>query len=499
MSDAKRPIWSGALSAGPDELIVRFCAGRDVMPLPMADAELLPFDLWTNRAHAIMLQRQGILDGEMLRALLSALNELEMEAVAGRFQLDPALEDVHVNVERYVSAKAGGDVGGRLHTGRSRNDQVVCDMRLYLRAAVLELGEAVTELVRGLLAQAKMHTQTLMPGFTHHQPAMITTWGHWLCGYAQGLCRDLERVRLAFDLLNRNPLGAAAAFGTSWPIDRELTAELLAFDRVDGNTLDCISARWEHEAQVAVTYAGVMNHLAVLCQDLMLLGHPYWGMLTLPESHLTGSSIMPQKRNPDLAEVVRGKTAWLVGMVGGLLGVPKGLMSGYNRDTQVTKYAVLDIVRECQPAPVLVNSLLAGLTVNTERMRGRLQEGFLAAADFADALARTLGLPFRASYDIAAAAVRGSGAAGQITAVAARAAIEEAGHDPEAAGAILEALDDPARILAWRQHTGAPAPDAVRRHIAVLADELEGPAAFIGARKAEIDRAHARCRDYGVE
>jgi argininosuccinate lyase len=498
MSKEKSQIWGGHLAAPPDELMVRFTAGRDVTPLPMADAELLAFDLWTNRAHAIMLQRQGIIDAQLLTAMLKALGELERDADAGRFTLDPALEDVHVNVERYVSLRAGADVGGRLHTGRSRNDQIACDMRLYLRGAVLELGEGLAALVETLLQSAKGHAETVMPGFTHYQPGMITTWGHWLCAYAQALCRDLERCRFAFDLANRSPLGAAAAFGTSWPIDRELTASLLAFDRPEDNTLDAITARWENEAQIAGTYAMAMNHLALICQDLILLSHPYWGMLTLPDAYVTGSSIMPQKRNPDLAEVIRGKTAWVHGMVAGLLAMPRGLMSGFNRDTQITKYAIMDVVRECQPAPVVLRSLLQGITVNAGRMRERLDEGFIAAADFADLLARTLGLPYRAAYDIAAVAVRKSGSAGRITDTAAREALREAGHDPAAAESVLANLGDPLQIVAWRRHTGAPAPEAVREQIKRLRAELNERSAFLAVRKAALEQAHTHCREYRV-
>lgn len=496
MSGAKAQIWGGHLSAPPDELMVRFCAGRDVAPLPMADAELLPFDLWTNRAHAIMLQRQGIVDSGVLEAILEALEALEADHAGGRFVLDPALEDVHINVERYVTKKAGADAGGRLHTGRSRNDQVACDMRLYLREALLELGGAVHGLTGALLEMAERHAATVMPGFTHHQPAMITTWGHWLCGYAQALCRDLERIGHAFGLVNRNPLGAGASFGTSWPVDREFTTELLAFERVDVNTLDCIGARWEHEAQAAFTYAGLMNHLATLCQDLILLSHPYWGMISLPDAFVTGSSIMPQKRNLDLAEVIKGKTAWLVGMTAGLLAMPKGNMSGYNRDTQQTKYAIMDIVRECQPAPVLVRALMEGLTPETERMRTRLDEGFLGAADFADALARELGLPFRGCYDIAAVAVGKSGDAGHITPEAASEALREAGHDPAAARAVLESLEDPLRVLSWRNHTGAPAPEAVAKQVIFLREEANRLHRFIPERRREIEAASQRCREY---
>ncbi len=492
----QRQIWGGHLSAPPDPLMVAFTAGRDVTALPMADAVLLPFDLWTNRAHAIMLQRQGILDRTTLKRILTALKELEQQWREGRFELDPALEDVHVNVERFVSDTQGEEIGGFLHTGRSRNDQVACDMRLYLRAVLLELGASVSTLTATLLEQAAAHAGTAMPGFTHHQPAMITTWGHWLCSYAQALCRDLERVRFAIEQVNRNPLGAAASFGTSWPLDRELTAELMGFGRVDLNTLDCIGARWEHEAQTAMVHANLMNHLAVICQDLILLSHPYWGMIALPDAYVTGSSIMPQKRNPDFAEIVKGKAAWLGGMVAGLLAIPKGGMSGYNRDTQITKHAVMDVVRECQPAPILLNDLFGGLTVNTARMRECLEQGFLGAADFADALARALALPFRACYEIAASAVGKSGDSGSITEAAAREALSEAGHDAQAASDVLRGLGDPATILSWRQHSGAPSPEAVHSQITVLRREREEHAAALSGIASRIAEARQRCLEY---
>ena len=207
MKHAKQQIWGSHLGEPPDRLMLEFCAGRDVQPLPMADELLLPFDLWTNRAHVIMLGRQGILPGDLAQRALRALGELETEWQAGRFSLKPELEDVHVNVERFVSERAGADVGGRIHTGRSRNDQVACDMRLYVRASLLDFGAALETLARSALGQAKEHAGTVMPGFTHTQPAMPTTWGHWLCSYAQALLRDLERVQGAAGQANRSPLG----------------------------------------------------------------------------------------------------------------------------------------------------------------------------------------------------------------------------------------------------------------------------------------------------
>ena len=496
MSRSHVQIWGGHLEGDPNQLMVAFCAGRDVAALPMADAELLPYDAWTNRAHAIMLHAQGIITKETLAALLGALDSLEKDWEAGEFSLDPALEDIHVNSEAYITRLAGADVGGRLHTGRSRNDQIACDMRLYMRDALLAMASGTADLARTLSGLAADHLETPMPGFTHHQPAMITTWAHWLSSYVQGLCRDLERMEQTYRMVNRSPLGAAAAFGTSWPIDREMTARLLGFERVEHNTLDAIGSRGELEAQIAFVLTSLMNHLSVMAQDLILLSHPYWGMVTLPDAYVTGSSIMPQKRNPDLAEVIKGKTAWLLGMTSGLLAIPKGVMSGFNRDTQWSKYSVMDVLRECLPAPSVLGGVFQGMTVHGERMRAHLNTGFPAAADFADVLARTMGLPFRTCYNITADAVARSGDAGIITPEAARTALEAAGEDPSRAREALEALADPMAVLAWRSHTGAPAPEAVRTGLVTLGEELARREAFIAPAREALSAAHAQCRDF---
>ena len=493
---AKKQIWGGHLTESPDELTVRFCSGRDVAELPMADAALLPYDLWTNRAHAIMLFRREIITEKQLTALLKALKSLERDWETGKFALDPALEDVHINVERYVSRKAGADAGGRLHTARSRNDQVACDMRLFIRAQLLELGEGVGLLAGELLDQAREHSDTLMPGFSHHQPAMITTWGHWLGSHVQALCRDLERIHNAYDLVNRSPLGAVAGFGTSWPIDREGAASLLAFASVDYNTLDCITARWEHEAEAAHVCSMLMTHLSILAQDLILLSHPYWGMLSLADAFVTGSSVMPQKRNPDLAEVIKGKTAWAAGIAVGLLGTPHGAMSGFNRDSQMTKYAVMDVLRECMPAALVLKAAMASLTVHKEMMAERLNTGFLAAVDFADSLSRELGLPFRAAYDIAANAVQYSGSEGAITEQAAAKALKDAGHGAKLPPHLLGRFSDPGQVVEARQHTGAPAKLPVRVHVEAYRWRLSGLTDFISKQKSKIEKARNACRDF---
>ena len=501
---SKRQIWGLHLQGTPDALMLAFCAGRDVRPLPMADSELLPFDLWTNRAHVIMLARQGICSQAHADQILAALNQLESDAEAGRFALDPQLEDVHVNIEAYVTRHCGAAIGGQLHSGRSRNDQVACDMRLYLRAALLEQAETLADLVATLLEQAREHRQTLLPGITHHQPAMLTSWGHWLAAHAQALLRDLERLAHSLTQLDRNPLGAAAAYGTSWPIDRQLTTKLLGFGEVEWNTLDAISARWEHEAQVAFVYATLFDHLAVLGQDLLLLSHPYWAMLTLSDAHVTGSSIMPQKRNPDLIEVTKGKASWLAGVVAGLLGIPKGNPSGYHRDTQLTKYVILDVIRECQPAANLFGEMLGGMQVDKKAMRRRLA-GVLAT-DLAEALAREVPLPFREAYNVVALAL-GESAAKPWTGVERRQsvnpdllrqALSERGHAVSDSDfeALRKQMHSPEELLERRQHHGAPSAKEVDAQLDWLSEQLEKKQAFIAPCRQRVTEAYDHCRSY---
>ena len=202
MKKRQKQIWGSHLKNQPEEQNVLFCAGRDVQELPMVDELLLPYDIWTNRAHCIMLQRQGLIPTEILNKILTGLRQLEKLVEADNFSLDPSKEDVHINVEAFVTENQGAEAGGRMHIGRSRNDQSACDMRLYLRSVGLNLFNSVKNLATALLAQAEENTESVMPGFTHYQPAMVTTWGHWLCSYVQGLCRDLERFAFALSLIH---------------------------------------------------------------------------------------------------------------------------------------------------------------------------------------------------------------------------------------------------------------------------------------------------------
>ena len=458
-------VWGKRLDATPDELNIKFCSGRDVSALPMADEELFKYDIWTNLAHAKMLFKIGVLDEEEKSALVSALLELHGEYLGGKFHLDSEKEDVHINIEHHLTYDQNIEAGKKIHTGRSRNDQIATDMRLYLREQLIELSKKVIDLIDCILSQAKNELKTIMPGFTHYQPAMLTTVAHWFTSWSQALLRDVESLLQNLQTVNKSPLGAAASFGTSWPIDREYCAELMGFDGVEDNSLDCISTRGENETRIAASVALLMNHLSTISQDIIVLSTPYYGMFKVDDRFVTGSSIMPQKRNPDFAELIRGKASVSHGILMSLLGIQKGAISGYNRDTQLSKYLILDLMRECLEAPQLLAMVIEELEFDRQVMADRSLEGFMNGADVADWLAREYHLPFRECYDVLSLAVKKSESVGRLTREAIQESIDEIGMNIQISKEISHVLDSPLVLLEKKRHTGAPSPDSVTKSI----------------------------------
>ena len=497
MKNKKSQIWNRHLENEAFEQNILFCASRDVHELPMADELLIPYDIWTNRAHCIMLRKQGIISKEHLKNIFSGLDKLEVVVKSGEFSLDPAKEDVHINVESFVTENQGADAGGRMHIGRSRNDQSTCDMRLYLRSVGLIMFESVKKLANTLLIQAENHIDSVMPGFTHYQPAMITTWGHWLCSYVQGLCRDLERLSFALSQINRNPLGAAAAFGTTWSIDRNITTKLLAFEKIDVNTLDCIVSRWENEAQLAHAGSMLMNHLSIISQDLIFLSHPYSGFIKIDDSFVTGSSIMPQKKNPDFAEIIKSKSSLSQGFLSSLLSIQKGGLSGYNRDTQVSKYLIMDLIRECESVPFILQGVFESLLVNTDQMRKKCETDFINSVDIADNLSKTLDLPFRECYHILAKAVKYSKPKNKITTAALEKSLKESGHRLETEDNLTN-FQDPQNILKQRQHQGSPSPKQTLKQVGEFSKTIDSLAVPIANLQKKVTKAHKTCQNYKI-
>ena len=263
-------LWGGRFEELPSKEMVDFLSGRDVKGIPPCDERLIPYDLWGNRAHVLMLCHQGIQSKQDGKKILRGLREIEALHQKGKFRLEASKEDVHSNIESFLIERLGIETGGKVHTGRSRNDQIVLDMRLYLRDQVLEFVEGLIFLMESLLERAGEHRSTIMPGYTHHQHAVATTFGHLLLSYVEAHVRDVQRFTHWFDLFNKNPLGAAAGYGTTFNLDRELTSKLLGFDGPAENVTDPITQRWEPEAELAYDVAVMMDHLSTMAQTLIL-------------------------------------------------------------------------------------------------------------------------------------------------------------------------------------------------------------------------------------
>lgn len=487
----KKPIWQSKAKGNPRSEFVAFSAGRDVTPIPEADAALVYYDLWTNCAHAIGLQKIGVYTQAECCKVRNYLNQLEIEWNNDIWQLDPQLEDVHINIESKVTEECGESVGGRLHTGRSRNDQVACDMKMYARDVVLNfIGESAM-LVRTLLDHARDHAETVMPGYTHHRKATITSWGHWCVSYAQGLLRDAQRFADLFKRINTCPLGAAAAYGTTWPLDRKLVSDLLAFDDVQENTLDAVASRGEAEAEIAQSAACLMKRLACFSQDIILFSTEEFGYLKLPADFTTGSSIMPQKRNPDFAEAIKGKSHVVTGLAQALLSIDGSNLSGYNKDVQWSKYLFMDAVREAAGAAVILTNVIQSLVVFQDRMEQAARSGFLNAVDIADYLARSRKLPFRKTYTVMSEAV-GTSSNPYFQLIELNEVLRD-NRIKQLSPMEFDPLNDPRQCLLSREHLGSPNPQQVKQQIQGLKRKMDAIERWAENQQSAILAAREQC------
>ncbi len=389
--------WSGRFSEPVDDLVKRFTASVGF------DQRLAEFDIQGSVAHARMLHAVGILTATDLEAIEKGLAAIGDEIRAGTFPWSVDLEDVHLNIERRLTDMVG-DAGKRLHTGRSRNDQVATDVRLYLRAAIDHVQTLIKGLQRALLDLAENHADTVMPGFTHLQVAQPVSFAHHLLAYFEMLARDAQRFADCRKRVNRLPLGAAALAGTSFPIDRLMVAKELGFDGVCENSLDAVSDR-DFAIEFVAAGALVMTHLSRFSEELILWMSPRFGFIDIADRYCTGSSIMPQKKNPDVAELVRGKTGRVNGHLVALLTLMKGQPLAYNKDNQEDKEPLLDTVDTLMMSLAVFAGMVGGITVNADRMRAAAREGYATATDLADYLVKK-GLPFREAHEAVALAVR---------------------------------------------------------------------------------------------
>jgi argininosuccinate lyase len=389
--------WSGRFNEPVSELVKRYTASVDF------DKRLAAFDIQGSLAHSKMLGAQGIISQEDVAKIAQGLNEILQEIQAGQFEWRLDLEDVHLNIEKRLTDKIG-DAGKRLHTGRSRNDQVSTDVRLWLRAAADDVILGIRKLQTSIVDLAETHFDTAMPGFTHLQVAQPVTFGHHLLAYFEMLQRDAARFADARKRINRLPLGAAALAGTSYPIDREMVAKELGFDGVCENSLDAVSDR-DFAIEFTAAAALVMMHLSRFSEELILWSSPRFAFVDIADRFCTGSSIMPQKKNPDVPELVRGKTGRVTGHLMALLTLMKSQPLAYNKDNQEDKEPLFDTADTLLVTLEIYADMLRGIKVNKEAMRAAATEGFATATDLADYLVKK-GTPFRDAHEVVALAVR---------------------------------------------------------------------------------------------
>ncbi|MGZ3215546.1 argininosuccinate lyase [Paracoccus sp. T5] len=390
--DAANSMWGGRFAAGPDAIMEAINASIGF------DRRLYAQDIRGSRAHAAMLAAQGIISDNDAKAIGEGLLTVLSEIEAGDFPFRTALEDIHMNVEARLK-EVIGEPAGRLHTGRSRNDQVATDFRLWVRDQCDAAIQGLTALIRAALSQAEAGADWVMPGFTHLQTAQPVTWGHHMMAYVEMFGRDLSRFQDARNRMNESPLGAAALAGTGYPIDRDMTAAALDFDRPMANSLDAVSDRdFALEFLAAASICAV--HLSRLAEELVIWSSAHFRFVSMSDKWSTGSSIMPQKRNPDAAELIRAKIGRILGATVALFTVMKGLPLAYSKDMQEDKEQVFDAADSLMLALAAMSGMLSDLTANRDRLEAAASTGFSTATDLADWLVRELGLPFRDAHHV---------------------------------------------------------------------------------------------------
>jgi argininosuccinate lyase len=398
MSDTENMrLWGGRFASGPSDTMAALSLSTHF------DWRLAPYDLMQTRAHAHVLARAELLNDDELAQIEQAIDALSAEVIAGTATPIPADEDVHTAIERMLVDKLG-DLGGKLRAGRSRNDQVATDFRLFLRDAAGQIALAVLDLVEAINAQGAQHIDTISPGFTHLQHAQPVSFGHELAKHSHALLRDVERLADWDKRTARSPLGAGALAGSSLGLDPQLVAQELGFDEALANSIDAVSDR-DFVAEFCFVGAMIGVHLSRIGEEVILMASREFAWATLHDEWSTGSSIMPQKKNPDVAELARGKSGRLIGNLAGLLATLKGTPFGYNRDLQEDKEPAFDTVDQLLLVLPAMTGMIATLEFDTERMAASAPEGFALATDIAEWLVRQ-GVPFRRAHEIAGACVK---------------------------------------------------------------------------------------------
>ncbi|MGB0342928.1 MAG: argininosuccinate lyase [Parvibaculales bacterium] len=454
-------MWGGRFGGGPADIMEEINASIGF------DQRLFAQDIRGSLAHCAMLAQQGIIGTDDANAIMAGLKDILAEIEAGHFTFSRALEDIHMNIEARLTELVG-PAAGRLHTARSRNDQVATDFRLYLRDMIDHLSEQINALMQVLVDKAEMHAAAIMPGFTHLQPAQPVTFGHHLLAYVEMLSRDAGRLQDARKRLNESPLGAAALAGTSFPIDRHMTAAALGFDQPTGNSMDSVSAR-DFALETLSAAAICATHLSRLAEEIVVFASSGFGFFTLPDAFSTGSSIMPQKRNPDAAELVRAKTGRILGALTGLMVVMKGLPLAYSKDMQEDKEGTFDALDSLSLALAAMTGMMAALEADTDAMQAAAEAGFSTATDLADWLVRVADLPFREAHHVTGALV--ALAEKNACGLADISLADMQAVEPRITEDIFSVLSVENSVASRTSH-GGTAPDNVRAMIALWRDRL---------------------------
>ncbi|MCU7814483.1 MAG: argininosuccinate lyase [Candidatus Thiodiazotropha sp. (ex Rostrolucina anterorostrata)] len=455
MSDSHAPtkLWSGRFNQPTDAVVEAFTASVEF------DRRLYQYDIQGSIAHATMLASQGILSDAERDAIVQGLELIRKRIEQGDFTWSVALEDVHMNIESALT-EAIGDAGKKLHTGRSRNDQVATDIRLWLRDEIETIRTAILRLQAALLDKAELEIETILPGFTHLQTAQPVTFGHHLMAWFEMLERDRERLADCNKRLNVMPLGAAALAGTTYPIDRHQTAELLGFSRPAENSLDAVSDR-DFAIEFSAAASILMMHLSRFSEELIIWSSAQFGFIELSDSFCTGSSIMPQKKNPDVPELIRGKTGRIFGHLIGLLTLMKSQPLAYNKDNQEDKEPLFDTVDNLKGSLKVFADMVPAITCRKETMRRATMQGFATATDLADYLVRK-GIPFRDAHEVVGKAVAFGVAEGRDLSEMSLQELQT--FSSEIATDVFEILTLEGSLAA-RDHIGGTAPKQVRAAI----------------------------------
>jgi len=455
-------MWGGRFAAGPDEVMAAINVSIGF------DRRMAKQDIEGSLAHVRMLEARGLISADDSSAIQEGLSRIASEIRDGSFPFRDSFEDIHMNVEARL-AELIGQAAGRLHTARSRNDQVATDFRLWLRDAIDATIVEVKSLLAALVDKAEAHAGDVMPGFTHMQSAQPVTFGHHCLAYAEMLGRDLGRLADCRKRLNESPLGAAALAGTSFPIDREQTAKALGFDQPMRNSLDAVSAR-DFAIEYLAAAAILSMHLSRLAEEIVIWSTPQFGFVRLSDGFSTGSSIMPQKRNPDAAELVRGKTGRVFGALIGLLTVMKGLSMTYAKDMQEDKELVFGAADTLSLCLAAMTGMVSDMTIDAKKMRAAAASGFATATDLADWLVRTLKVPFREAHHITGRIVKAAETKGvELTDLP---LAEMQAVEPRITDAVFGVLTVEASV-ASRTSFGGTAPDNVKREAAAWRARLQ--------------------------